>query len=725
MKTVIIISWLSLWGMDAHGESSANSFYQDESYKELLNTKDIIALELSPDNHHFLLTYAIPKVYDSKEGIRGQWQSVTLVKNDYKSAKSHTVTFPEDKEIYLATWIPNSQNISYLGQGDKYISLWATPHQEFKPKKIIELNRDIKNYWWSPDGKKLAILVHDPLPSRDLTVHGEDESVAATLYSMEANEKGDFIEKESFPLKFEEKLYLSWVSGNEKIVLGYRSQTDAKAPVSQIAPVPQIVLLDLKTKEQKILVQGEQMNVNMTVSPDGKWLAYVTTNFPGNVQNPIPLYQMDASRVCLISLQDHQKRCLTATPNENPELVGWKKEGKAVFVIDQEGISDQIYELGLEGTKATKFTQGKQSFQTVQLNSAGDAIIYSSQNLQTPAEGYVTPIDRFLPEKVTSLSTPNLPNHLSIEKVKWKSKDKKFDLEGIVIYPSSSQEKTLFPLIVLLKNYSPQSSLDYLGKLGSIPLSPLRLLKKGYALFIPTRRGENGYGVQFRQALYKELGKGDFEDIMAGIDAVIEGKKVDPNNLALWGWGYGGYLSAWALAQTARFKTIIVGQGIANLITQIGTTTKPEFLEAVMGEPFWKEWKLWNERSPISYVKNMNTPTFLQYVDPGEVIHKFQGEELYFHLRTRGIATAISTVIPAKKPLKLSEILISEAEPERIPMFDSKASSEGSPRTTEIYRYLGDDDNVNDSHLALLSIQDLEAWLEEYFEIDSSVKTEK
>ncbi|MBX9620642.1 MAG: prolyl oligopeptidase family serine peptidase [Alphaproteobacteria bacterium] len=715
----VLVSWFILGGMEIHAEPSANSFYQDESYKELLNTKDIIALELSPDNHHVLLTYATPQVYDSKEGILSQWQLVTLVKNDYKSAKSHTVTFPEDKGIDLATWIPNSQNISYLGQGDKYVSLWVTPHQEFKPKKIIELNHDIKNYWWSPDGKKLAILVHDPLPSRDLTVYGEDESVAATLYIMEANEKGDFIEKGSFPLKFEEKLYLSWVPSNEKVVLGYKAQTDA------IFPVSQIILLDLKTKEQKALVQGEQMNVNVVPSPDGKWLAYVTTSFPGNAQNPIPLYQMDASRVCLISLQDNQKRCLAPTPNENSELVGWKHDGKSIFVVDQEGISDQIYELGLEGEKTTKLTQGEQSFQTVQLNSAGDAIVYSSQNLQMPVEGYVTPVDRFLPEKITSLSKPNLPSHLSIEKVKWKSKDKKFDLEGLVIYPSSTQEKTLFPLMILLKNYSSQSTLDYLGKLGSIPLSPLRLLKKGYALFIPTRRGENGYGVQFRQALYKELGKGDFEDIMGGIEAVIEEKKVDPTNLALWGWGYGGYLSAWTLTQTARFKTIIVGQGIANLISQVGTTTKPEFLEAVMGGPFWKDFKLWDERSPISYVKNMNTPTFLQYVDPGEVIHKSQGEELYFPLSTRGIATTISTVTPAEKPLKLSEILISEEEPERIPMFDSKASFASSPRATEICRYLEDGDNVNDPHLVLLSIQDLETWLEEYFKIDSNVKTEK
>ena len=165
---------------------------------------------------------------------------------------------------------------------------------------------------------------------------------------------------------------------------------------------------------------------------------------------------------------------------------------------------------------------------------------------------------------------------------------------------------------------------------------------------------------------------------MAGIDAVIEEKKVDPTKLALWGWGYGGYLSAWALAQTARFKTIIVGQGISNLISQVGATTELEFLEAIMGGPFWKDLKLWDERSPISYVKDMNTPTLLQYVDPGEVIQESQGEELLFPLKTQGI-------------------------------------------TVEMNRYVMDGDEMNKPHMALIGIQELEGWLERYL-ITSSLK---
>ncbi len=492
---------------------------------------------------------------------------------------------------------------------------------------------------------------------------------------MEIDAKGQLVKSSSFDVSFKSEIFLSWVPGNDKVVISYDERGSSS--------VYQVALVDLKTKERKTLVQGEEMGLGTQVSPDGKWVAYSTTNFPGHSQNPIPLYQMDASRVCLIDLQNGQKRCLAPTPNENPELIGWKKDGKSLFVIDREGNTDQIYELSLEGTKITKFTQGEQSLGIVEVSSTGDMISYSAQDFKTPAEGYITPVDHFHPEKVTSLSTFSLSDDdVAIEKVKWKSKDKKFDLEGVAIYPKTSQEKILFPLITLLTDYYVPSTMTYLGNLSSYPISYLRLLKKGYALFIPTRRGENGYGVQFRQAIYKELGKGDFDDIMAGIDEMLKRKKVDPNKLVLWGWRYGGYLSAWALTQTDRFKTIIVGQGIANLISQIGTTTSPNFLEAVMGGPFWKDLKSWDEKSPISHVKNMKTPTFLQYVFPGETIKVSQGDELFFPLKTRGTPS-------------------------------------------DMYFYKSNGDDIFDLQVTLWGIQDLENWLKDNVETPSNSKTGK
>jgi hypothetical protein len=103
-----LLLWFVLYGTVTNAEISSNTFYKDPSYKELLNTKNITALELSPDKRHLLLIYTAPHISESKEGSGSQWRSVTLVKNNHNSEKSHTVKFPDDRRFDIVTWIPDS-----------------------------------------------------------------------------------------------------------------------------------------------------------------------------------------------------------------------------------------------------------------------------------------------------------------------------------------------------------------------------------------------------------------------------------------------------------------------------------------------------------------------------------------------------------------------------------------------------------------------------------------
>ncbi|MBP6952148.1 MAG: S9 family peptidase [Alphaproteobacteria bacterium] len=666
---------------DLKADTVTNTLDKNPVYKELLATKNISQLEVSPNKKHLLMAYSQPQIFSFDQETSSQWFKVISVKNNYHSEKNHTVNFPQDVLVFSPMWSPNSQWVSYLGKGDKFLSLWVTPPQEFKPQKIIELENDIIFYRWSPDGKKLAVVENKPSPQDPLKrVYDEKERNLQTLYMIEVNDKLEKVNKTALTSGlsiFDLNVSFEWTPDSEAIVCGYNPESEDKT-----SNIPRIDLIHVKTKDVRTLVEGEEMDLSVKVSPDGKWVAYTTTNFPGNVQNPISLIGVAASRACLIDLQSAKKHCLAKTPNEAPGILGWKKDGNSLFVVDYERMFAQIYELDLEGKSSVKFSHGEHAIRAAEISGSGEYIGYGASDFNTPQEGYLTSIDSFNPQKVTSLSTSRPQEDFVVEKFQWKSKDKKFDLEGTFIHPQTSQEGTLFPLIIILNNDGNSVAPGYVGDLQNYPLSYLSLLKKGYALFMPTWRGSTGYGVEFRQAIYKELGKGDFEDVMGGIDSLLEKKKVDPHKLALWGWGDGGYLSAWALTQTDRFKTIIVGQGISNLISQVGTTSSPSLLKAVMGEPFWKDRKTWEEQTPISHVKNMNTPTLLQYGSDSEIILASQGEELYFPLKTYGIPV-------------------------------------------EMITYQGQNDNFTTPHITLLAIQDLEEWLEKYLGPQSKPNVKK
>ncbi len=92
---------------------------------------------------------------------------------------------------------------------------------------------------------------------------------------------------------------------------------------------------------------------------------------------------------------------------------------------------------------------------------------------------------------------------------------------------------------------------------------------EGWAVLYPNPRGSSGYGEKFTQANFNDWGGGDYRDIMTGVDAMIARGIADPDKLAFQGWSYGGYMTAWVVSQTTRFKAAMMGAGIPNLVEHV------------------------------------------------------------------------------------------------------------------------------------------------------------
>lgn len=652
------------------------------AYSHLWETKDISAVEVSPDNNHVFVFYRTPQVDSSEDGDTSIWSSRFLIKENYKDSASSKGETHIMEGVKIPRWIPGSKALSYIGQEENGTSLRVNKLPEFKDQKIFETEDRILGYQWAPNGKKIAILVNKEMPHDALkVVYGVDIINVMKIYTLDVNDNwetsnltpltADIAVPRTYSGAYSESF--AWTPDSQHIVYSYYPLSKEEG-----YDIGQLDLIHVDTKNNKILAEGGGTNLSPVVSPNGKYVAYITNSLPENAHNPIRIYGTDAARVCIIDLKNNQKQCLAKTPNENPQLVGWKKDSGAVLVVDQTGNTNQIYELGLDGKSIVEFGNGNQALNKVRMNTSGEAIGYVVGDLQTPAEAYVTSVNTFKPQKISSFaeSGSQKKSDIIVETMHWKSRDKKFNLEGVFIYPKNAALP--LPLMTILNDYSKSAAaLKYMGDFTIYPISPLSLVEKGYGVFIPNRRGTDGYGTAFRQGIYKELGGEELQDVLSGIDTLISEKKADLNKLALWGWGYGGYLSAYAMTQTNRFKTVIVASGITNLISQIGTTTEPAILNAIMGEPFWKDWKTWRGRSPISHVKAMKTPTFIQTIEETGYIRRSQSEELFFPLRSRNLPT-------------------------------------------EMIIYEGQGYTFSNPGVTLMAIQDLEDWLEKYLNLQSA-----
>ncbi len=681
-----------------HAKTQENTPLQQDVQQQLLATQNIFQMEISPDNKHLLFSYRFLQTSSSDEGGESEWAEKFFIMRNDGSENPQTTEFKNKQSIADLTWMSDSKEISYLSQGDKFRSLWASTLLGSEPRKVAELENDIEWYRWSPNGKKVVFIVKSDRFEDSLKI---DYSIRAPLlfklYVLDLNEKREahnpVLLLSSLAFDKATDIPFSWSPDSQSLVINHSVLVDQKR--SQFS---QLSLVSIATKKNQTIKKGEGRYGPPLISPDGKFVAYVTNALPENAQHPIRLDGMDASRVCITDLRSYGQQCLAKTPNELPTLVGWSKDSKSLYVTDREGNSDQIYKIGIDGKVLERFTQDSSSeglsLSNVTLSPSKDTISYAATDLKTPSEGYITPVDQFQPKKIVASQKPVLKNDFAVETIRWKSKDDQLTLEGLFITPQTSQKSISgtesrtqsgiksgiksqsFPLITIVHDYmSADSQVSYLGDLSNLPLSYSALLKKGYAIFIPNRRGSNGYGVSLRQGIFKELGRGDYEDIMSGIDDLIDKKKVDPNKLALWGRGYGGYTAAWASTQTNRFKAVIVVQGITDLISQVGTTASPALLETIMGGPYWKDWKTWRARSPLSHIKEANTPILLQYGKNDRNVLATQGQELYFSLRILGV------------PVKMVS-------------YEDQPGSFNAPLAT------------------LLGIQELQEWLETYLDLD-------
>ncbi|HEU5423250.1 MAG TPA: S9 family peptidase, partial [Nitrolancea sp.] len=165
----------------------------------------------------------------------------------------------------------------------------------------------------------------------------------------------------------------------------------------------------------------------------------------------------------------------------------------------------------------------------------------------------------------------------------------------------------------------------------------------GYAVLLPNPRGSTGRGAAFTSANRSDLGGKDFEDVLAGVDYLIERGIADPERLGIGGWSYGGFLTAWAVGQTDRFKAAVAGAAVTNWPSKVGTTDIRTGNEKNFPGPLHEQPDAFWERSPVRYLGRISTPTLVLHGEADPRVPPGQGYELYQGLREMGVPTDFIT----------------------------------------------------------------------------------
>lgn len=209
------------------------------------------------------------------------------------------------------------------------------------------------------------------------------------------------------------------------------------------------------------------------------------------------------------------------------------------------------------------------------------------------------------------------------------------DIEGILVTPAGLEAGRRCPLVVFVHG-GPTWSYQHRFSQGYSHL----LAGMGCAVLLPNPRGSSARGAAFAEANLGDMGGADLEDIMAGVDACIDLGVTDAQRLGIAGWSYGGFMAAWAVTQTDRFKAAVAGAAVTNWLSFHGTTEIQTwdalYQQLDPGDPRY----VWN--SPVHHAHKVRTPTLVLHGERDTAVPAGQGYEFWRALRERGVESVLA-----------------------------------------------------------------------------------
>lgn len=303
-----------------------------------------------------------------------------------------------------------------------------------------------------------------------------------------------------------------------------------------------------------------------------------------------------------------------------------------------EGTHSRLFALSASGESLTPIElpgleAGGSILDGPSVSSDGEHIAFAWSGSDRPLELYVK-----VPDKdavpVTSFGKDFDGRLTAGEVVTWTSIDG-VEIEGILLYPRDYDAGKRYPLLVQVHG-GPSWQWEDRANLSWHHWGQM-LTSRGYAVLLPNPRGSTGYGSDFERLLIDDIGGGESQDLVSGAQAMVERGIADPDRLALGGWSWGGYLTAWTITQTDIFKAAIMGAGVANLVSDHAAGDIAEAnLAYYSGHPY-THWDLYADRSPVRHAANVKTPTLILHGGSDSRVHPTQSMEFHRALQVLGV----------------------------------------------------------------------------------------
>jgi dipeptidyl aminopeptidase/acylaminoacyl peptidase len=601
--------------------------------EQYLDWEDVQSPRLSPDGKQLIYT----RRYIDK--LNDRWESSLWIMNADGSRNRFLI------DGGSVEWSPDGQRIAFIARGEpagaQIFVRWMDA--EGSVSQITRLTEAPNSIQWSPDGKSIAFRMavpyreswSIPLPSAPRGAKWVEPPRIVTKLDYRQDRQGftDDAYQHIFVVSSEGGTPRQVTSGNwDHGTPAW--MPDGKAIVFSANRVPEaehswrqsdIYAVDVASGAIRQLTTRDGPDGQPVPSPDGKLVAYTGYDHTTDTWRDQQLYVMNAD--------GSNPRSLTPQLDRSPAGLIWAADGSGIyFGVENEG-SRNLYFASLSG-QVRPVTKGAHVLSVTDISRSGVAVGTASTSMR-PADVVTFSLLKPEPRPLTAVNDDVLAGKkLGETEEVWYTSVDGFRIQGWIVKPPDFDSRKKYPL--MLEIHGGPHSMYNVG----FSFARQNHVAEGYVLLYTNPRGSTGYGSAFGNAIKNAYPGKDFNDLMAGVDTVINRGYVDTQRMYVFGCSGGGVLTAWIVGHTDRFAAASSNCPVTNWMSFVGTTDGPGWYRN-FEKPFWEDPSEHLRRSPIMYVGNVKTPTMLMTGVMDLRTPMPQTEEFYMALRYRKVPTAM------------------------------------------------------------------------------------
>jgi dipeptidyl aminopeptidase/acylaminoacyl peptidase len=642
MKGIHFICLILLFTLGLRSES-----FSEEERSNLFEPRDIFDLEYASD----------PRISPDGRQIVYQRHSMDIMTDSVRSnlwminsnGAQHRPVLSGRNSFSSPRWSPDGKRLAYITAAEGSPQLYVRWMDTGQTALLTNLTEAPSSITWSPDGRWIAFAMQvettrepfakppkkpekaewaEPVKIIDKLVYRVDGmGYLKTGYShvfLVSAEGGT--PRQLTSGDFNHQGPLSWTPDSKHVLFSANRQEDWEYdPVNG-----EIFKLNIEDGTLEQLTDRKGDDANPAVSPDGQHIAYLGYDDEGKSYSFYRLYIMAAS--------GKDKRILIDDLDHSILDIQWAGRKHIYFLFDDRGVR-KLARTDLSG----QYSMVAENIGGTSLGrpyTSGSFTVAKNENYATTVTGVHQPAElasggrRNSLSAITQLNADLFMDRIlgNVSELTWKSSFDQLDIQGWVVTPPEFDPEKKYPLILEIHG-GPHATY---GPVFAAELQ--RYAAEGYVVLYCNPRGSMGYGEEFAAYIDHHYPGNDYDDLMSGVDALLKQGYIDRDNMFVTGGSGGGVLTAWIVGKTDRFNAAVVAKPVINWTSFVLTCDYTSYFYRYWFSDFpWNDLDRYWQRSPLSLVGNVKTPTMLLTGEDDYRTPISESEQFYMALKLQKV----------------------------------------------------------------------------------------